>query len=65
MTNTKISNGNNKCCKIINNELFIEDPNSDNNICIASILAINRIDNVHGRIMFLMDSIITIKLINE
>lgn len=39
--------------KIIINE-FMHDSNNDNNKCPANILAVNRIDRVHGRIIFLI-----------
>lgn len=38
-----------------------DDPNKDNNKCPAIILAVSRIARVNGRIINLMDSIITIK----
>lgn len=38
-----------------------EDPRRDNNKCPAIILAVKRIDSVIGRIISLIDSIITIK----
>lgn len=58
---------NNKICvviKIINSNKFLicwpDDPSSDSNRCPAIIFAVNRIDNVIGRIIKLINSIITI-----
>lgn len=48
----------------INVKLFIDDPNRDSNKWPAIMFAVSRIDNVHGRIIFLIVSIITIKFIN-
>ena len=45
-------------------KFLIEFPRRDSSRWPASILAVNRIARVHGRIMFLIDSIITIKFIN-
>ena len=49
---------------IIKIKFLIEFPNKDSNRWPASILAVNRIASVHGRIIFLIDSINTIKFIN-
>ena len=43
---------------------LIDLPNKDRSRCPANIFAVNRIAKVHGRIIFLIDSIITIKFIN-
>lgn len=68
---TEISDVNSKFCKIIitgkiiNIGLLIEDLSNDSNNCAESIMAVNRIDKVQCRIIFLIDSTITIKFTNE
>lgn len=42
-----------------------EDPKRDNNKCPAIILAVSRIDRVIGRMISLIDSIITINGISK
>jgi len=67
MAETEISRANNKICeKIIRFKIIMlliewpDDPRSDSNRCPAIIFAVNRIDKVNGRMISLIDSIITI-----
>jgi len=67
MADTEISKINNKICeKIIKFKIIIlliewpDDPRSDSNRCPAIMFAVRRIDKVNGRIIKLIDSIITI-----